>query len=53
MKKKNGQYIEDQMPSVGSSKARDDQLAQKGEPLGSAVEANQEKKRTGVNRPAT
>jgi hypothetical protein len=36
-----------------ASKERDDQLAQKGTPVGEAVEANKEKKIKGDNFPAT
>ena len=41
------------LPEIGSSKERDEQLAKKGTPLGEAVEANKEKKVTGENYPAT
>lgn len=39
--------------SEGTSKGRDERLADKGTPLGEAVEANKEKKIEGPNFPAT
>lgn len=38
---------------VGASQERDDQLAETGEPLGTAAAENRKKKKNGENRPAT
>ncbi|SDY35226.1 hypothetical protein [Thermoactinomyces sp. DSM 45892] len=48
-------YENSTMPihSEGTSKERDERLADQGAPLGEAVEANKEKKLKGPNAPAT
>lgn len=43
----------EKLHAEGVSKERDEKLAQKGTPLGEAVEVNKEKKVQGKNFPAT